>query len=177
MVDHGVFMTLNQWKKYVKEKVLDSDLRCMKIKCKLYKSVDMLPIDKQGTFQWWQLAYRNPMYTKHCKMIVRLLLNVFQLGKEQRKVCSSLHTNSLAHILFSCEYTLETRTFYWKNIRHVCPIQLRNELDVMSDNKRCHFILNCMYNRYTPEWYGIYAAMADFIYNVYSSYWQEIKNL
>ena len=56
---------------------------------------------------------------------VRLLLNVYRLGKVICVICAIITEKQ-------CESTQDTRNVYWNNFNDSCPVQLYQELLYMS---------------------------------------------
>ena len=127
--------------------------------------------------QWWWSAYKSPQFTKQCKLIVKLLLNVYQLGKNMCNQCTLYTHNSVQHILFECSSNIETRNKYWKRVIESCPDQLAQELNRMMIQERAKFLLNAMNCKYVPEWTSLYTNVALFIYCVYNEYYEKSKEL
>ncbi len=168
-IEGAEYITLNEWKKRIKEYVMNRDIKRLNITCKLYKSLDMLKVNTtHRVISWWLYASRYPQDTYRIRTIVRLLFNNPRLGKEQCNYCNLYDTRE--HILFQCTELTDSRKILWNEVVKTCPKQLLKELSKMSVFERTKFILNGFNCKYTPEWDLLYASLSNFCYIMYNIY-------
>jgi hypothetical protein len=175
----GSYMSIAAWKNLVNNIVRDKDFRRCKITCTLYKSLQMLNNNTPecNMWSWWQLSYRCPSMTKACRLIVRLLLNVYQLGKKKCHLCCMYKTNCIEHILFECTISDDIRCAMWNNVVETCPQQLVYEMNSMSLRNRSFFILNAFMSKFVMEWTEIYMSVGTFVHDVYNHYYNQMNIL
>ena len=93
----GEYVSIKEWKKNVRTIVCQKDIKCLQVKSKLYKSMAMINMSALdgSMLQWWWSAYKCPHFTKQCKLIVKLLLNVYKLGRNTCNQCTLYKSNSV----------------------------------------------------------------------------------
>ena len=167
-VTTGDFMTMNEWKKRIKELVNRRDRRRIIIGCSLYKVLDYLVFNTRSLSMsiWWLHAFRNPQFARINRSIVRLLLNVECYGFKKCDNCLNESINSTEHLLFECEKNNDKRLALWSRVILSCPLQLANDISAMSARDRCIFILNGFYSPLIHEWNTTYCNVAMFIFNM-----------
>ena len=69
--------------------------------------------------------------TSKCRLTVKLLLDVFWLGRSMCNLCTNYASNILHHILFECRYSQETRTLCWKDVECTDPVILGRKMGYM----------------------------------------------
>ena len=176
LVDTGEGMSIKSWKTYVTSLVMGRDIRNIKIKCKLYISLNNLKLDvhlSHNMLCWWKLAYRRQALTKHCKTIVKALLNVYRYGTERCHICQDYDRNSVEHIMFTCSSLHNTRVDKWRNVIRDCPPQMINEFNCMTEHQRWYFMLNCFNCDFVPEWVELYASVSTYISCMFKEYWHK----
>ena len=176
-VDYGIQMTMYEWKKLVKGIVLEMDQRRCIISSKMYKSVSMFYMSdaKYCMLQWWHLAYKYPRATHDCRLLVKLIFNVYRLGKNICRECHLYKEDSIDHILFECICNKELREVRWLNVESSCPPQLKRELNRMPIKQRTRFILNAFQCKFVNEWMPMYIAVCSFVSAVYNEYYIKSK--
>ena len=176
----GNYMSVGQFKKMVTGICCSKDIQSWKITCQLYTSIRMYNTQHMTCKQrlsWWNIAYEFPECTYKCRMIIRLLLNVFRLGKEMCHLCCQYKRNSVNHIIFECDFVKDIRTEYWDIVRESCPRPLYEDMLNMTSDKRCAFILSGFNGPFICEWYELYQNMMDFVYKVYMTYHNGVKDV
>ena len=172
------YESISEWKRYVRNIVLCQDLKRWKIKCHLYKSLDLykFALQKNGIMSaWWYYVSVNPEDCNKVRLLFKLLLNCFRLGKETCIFCNDQSRDSLQHILFDCQHGKEKRQYYWDMIMHSCLPILYKDILLMDSHNKCTFILNAFYVDYTLEWNEFYRRCLYFVYNIYMDYYNSQK--
>ncbi len=165
----GCYMSLKEWKRVVRDRVLGLEKRVLKIRCKTFKSLIMLDTSILSTSSWWYHSYRYPRFLKNSRSIIRLLLNVNRRGKEKCIYCYG-KVNDISHILFECNSNVTQREMLWKNVLNSCPGKLSDSLQIMNAKEKCKMILNCFNVKYENEWKNLYNQTSNFICSLVSDY-------
>ena len=170
-MESGSYMSLSQWKKHVKFIVNGLVLRRWKIICKTYKSLIMLKTDvnKCEMSPWWVHGYKDPVYSKQNRVIIKLLLNVNRQGRMRCQFCYG-KVDSVHHILFECPCIATNRAILWETFLKSCPKQLQVSIEGMCTSTKCKFILNAFNVQYVAEWKSIYDNVSNFITKMYEDY-------
>ena len=174
-VENGEYMEYHTFRKFVRHGVCDKDLQKWKVTSKLYKSMEMVDIRNRCCYErlgWIDYMHKDIQYSRKCRMVIKLLLNVFRLGKDICALCTYRSMNSIDHILFECPSVKIQRTQRWPTVISKCPAQLSKEIQNMDHAHKTRFLLNAMNCNYMPEWHHLYSAYCDFIYSVYSIYYK-----
>ena len=82
-------------------------------------------------------------------------------------LCDIHEVENTTHLLFKCSRFLQLRNARWQEIRNATPPALTSEIDSMDNERKTAFILSGFHCSYTQEWYGIYASVASFCYDIY----------
>ena len=178
-VESGSYVSIAEWKKLICNVVSENDLKRSKSTCRLYKSLQILNhnVLEHRLFSWWQLAYLHPRMTRACRLILKLLMNVYQLGKNGCELCTLEKANSVEHIVFECEINHDIRTNLWEVVLETCPHQMILEMNAMSTYQRIEFILNGFFCPYVSEWTPLYISLCNYIYCVYNQYYKQYKQI
>ena len=177
---NGDYMSITMWKKMVKERVLSQDIKSVKVTSKLYKSLELVNNDiwnSRTMLAWWFYAKCCPWDVKKCRVIVRLLLNCYRLGKQRCILCMDGNKNDVRHILFQCTSLMVKRSLLWANVISECPKQLGIEIENMDAEYRCKFILCALNCEFVAEWLQVYKSLMNFVYIMYSSYHTQVADL
>ena len=169
----GHYESQNELKRKVKGIILAKDIKNLKISCHLYKAMSLYETDSLQThtmLAWWCYAMKIPWDIKKCRLIVKLILNSYRLGRQNCSFCVDGRQNSIAHILFECSHTEDTRVRLWGEFCKICPNQLKCELERMSAETRCKFLLNALNSKFVTEWIEVYSHALQYIYCVYMDY-------
>ena len=113
---------------------------------------------------WWKLAFINPKFTCVVKTIVRLLLNVSCFGWHSCNCCGPGTKDSIEHILFECDGNVQCRYRYWKELSFICPSAMFDEMENMSQYRKCRYMLNCFNSPLITEWIDVYYGIGNFIH-------------
>ena len=128
---------------------------------------------------WWKYCHLNPVDTKKCKVIIKLLLGAHRLKTCTKHFdvvkttptcdwCSCGSTESVQHMLFECTGNQVSRLHYWKKVVGECPNGLLHEMSKMSSVEKTTFILTGFNNTFTKEWLKLYKSIANFVYIIYN---------
>lgn len=169
----GQYATIHQFKSLVKQKSNATYIQSWKITCCFYKSLSMYNTNVVSGLQmisWWKVVYDAPERTNKCRLIVKLLLNVYRLGKKMCHLCDSYRRDSITHILFECDFVKDVRTKHWKKVASVCPLPLFNDMMKMTLDDRCAFLLSGLNAPYIDDWQNVYVTLLDFMYHTYIRY-------
>ena len=110
------------------------------------------------------------IFSRQCKVIIRLLLHVDRLGRDVCSVCTKYCCNSATHVLFECDICDHIREDLWSNVLTASPAPLAEELMEMNSYECTRFILNGMNCKYVPEWKDLYISLCNFVYKMYTHY-------
>ena len=170
-IESGKYMTLNQWKTIVKNKLDIIDLQRWKITCTTYKSLLFVNIntDCHGLSAWWYHCYNDPVFSRQNRTIVKLLLNANRRGKNKCVLCN-IENDSACHILFKCVAITELRRLLWDTVRVKCPEPFVMSIDNMTPEERVVFILNGFNVKYTHEFKDIYDCLSNYVHKIYIHY-------
>lgn len=173
-IESGNYMEYKLFKRYAKMIVCDKDLQRWKITCKMYKSMALVNVNDrchQYVLGWIQFMHKAVLSHRKCRSVIKLLLNVYRLGKKPCSLCTTFMPDSIDHILFVCSGVDIVRGQKWNQVLQACPGQLANELGNMSSLCKAKFILNACYCPYVPEWHNLYIALCDFVHDVNFDYY------
>ena len=170
-VRSGSYMTIEQWKGLIKNKLNELDLKRWHIMCRTYKSLSMLnyKIEAYQISSWWLHCFRDPYFSRQNRCIVRLLLNTKRRGRTKCMLCST-NLNTVDHVLFECPNVADVRKHWWQLFEDRCPPEFVLSVNSMSSKERCKFLLNGFNVYYNHEWKDIYDYVSHFICNVDSKY-------
>ena len=174
-ITNGHYIPLAEWKRKIKDIVSNRHMRCYKIECKLYISLDLYnPNDRISI--WWKYGTRNPKDLKKCMLILKLLLNCYRLGKKRCNYCNDHNNSNLPHILFECHSVHTLRDHLWRRIglNNQNVFEAMNNMDTYS---RCKFLLNGFNSDYVSEWDTLYSDVISFIAHVYQQYYREYMQI
>jgi hypothetical protein len=171
-VDLGDYENISSWKRKVKGLVLEKDFRNLKITCKIYRSLNLLQVSgsEHNVLSWWVYAHRYPKTTMYVRLVVKILLNTYRLGKEGCKVCGTGQLNSATHILFECNGIQNVRDQYWHDVEQTGPLQIRHEMRRMSNYDRTKFVLNAFFCQFIADWTDLYHSTCRYCYKMYIAY-------
>ena len=172
----GNYMSIESWKKNINEIILSSDLKQWKVTCHVFKSVKLFAyplVKKHQMSPWWVYASFNPIECNKCRILMRLMLNCYRLGRTR---CCDEHMNSLPHILFECRMLDDVRQKYWNIVRDTSVFNLFIDIEAMSGYERSKFILNGFNSNYIKEWEETYRVILLFVYKMFIAY-QKACNL
>ena len=99
-------------------------------------------------------------------------MNAFRLGKDKCELCADHSQNDITHILFDCRFLDDIRNAQWQNVIDKCPSALSDSINVMSSKEKCSLLLSGLNCEFICEWYEMYSAILDFVYQVYMSYYR-----
>ena len=176
-VQYGNFIELSKWKAMVKDAVLTQDIKRLKVSSKIYKSISMLNVNSLQCHTmnaWWSYTKMVPSDIRNVRILMKLLLNTYRLGKDNCPVCDYGSVNSIGHILFECDILQEMRDKQWECVCEVCPNQLCMEMKNMSVYHRCTFILNALDCSLVTEWLDLYSQLVQYVVLMYKSYTKAI---
>ena len=176
-VINGEYMSMREWKRLVKQSVLERDKKKIILECSLYKVLKYLKFTTYSfsIIPWWQHAFKNPAFARINRSLVRLLLNVDRSGFSLCNKCDLAEIDTIEHFMFNCPSTNNIRKNYWCQVTMVCPYSLLCEMNNMPTRDLCEFILNGFYCNYVIEWNEVYCAIAAFVYNVSTQYYETSK--
>ena len=174
----GDYPSINEFRKNVKQAISEKYEKSWRMSCIMYKSVAMLHT-KDGVKMsvWWTHANQYPEDYIKCRLMIRLILDVWHLGRELCKLCNGYFANSLEHILFDCKSMEAKRANLWTVVELECPGQLSIELLQMNVKQRCRFILNGLLCEYIHEWYAVNTSLLHFVHGLYYDYYNTVKEL
>ena len=121
---------------------------------------------------WLVLANKHPYIQRKCFTVIRLLLNIYRLGKTGCYACENQPLNSVSHILFNCNVTKEIRYKKWKLCEQSYVGNIVTEINSMHFNDKTRFILNMCCIPYVAEWEDLYLTLLDYIVSVTLSYFR-----
>ena len=102
--------------------------------------------------------------------MIQLLLEKDRHSHTYNGCCSECTMPTTHHILFECSSVRNERKALWSKVVEVCPTNLIMEINCMSSEKKCEFILNGLYCSFVLEWQDIYAKLAEFVNVLYRQY-------
>ena len=144
--------------------IYDNDFQCWKTSSRLYKSMSLITVEYKSvhsTLGWIHFMHDSVLYTRQCRCIIRLLLNVHRLGRSICQLCTQFRSNTVHHILFECNCCDLIRGQLWQNVLHACPDRLKLELIKMDKISCTKFILNAMNCKYVNKWRPIYITLCQ----------------
>ena len=121
---------------------------------------------------WWAYASQNPVECNKCRVLMRLMLNSYRLGKKR---CCDEHLNDLPHVLFECEILTQVRYKYWNIVHNSLVYNLINDIESMNCQERCKFILNGFNCVFMKEWEETYRVMLLCVYKMFIAYQKAIN--
>ena len=170
-ISSGEYMSMVNWKRKVKDVVTSHDLKRWKVTCTLYQSLKyiFLDINDFTLSPWWQHAYVDISFVHKSKHIIQLLVGN---GRHDYELCKKCNTAlvTVEHILFDCVAMTQVRTLLWRNVENHCLPALIQDLNHMNSRDRTIMILNGFNVNYVVEWYNLYNAVGNFIYEMYYKY-------
>ena len=101
--------------------------------------------------------------SKAIRSIIKVLLNVHRFGKKRCALCNSNLYNSLSHILFQCQCSIDKRNELWNELFQSCTGSLRVSLNSMSNEAKTKFLINGFYSPYNNEWDEIYSHIVKYV--------------
>lgn len=177
-VYYADYVPYNTFKHFVKQVVMDRDVKRSKITCMLYKSLSIFDFKSRNAHYpigWAEFVHRHPIYNKEVRCIMNLLLNTFRIGKKLCILCNDYHVDNLEQILFNCQFGASIREPLWQRVIKACPIRLADELRDMCNAIKVDYILNALKCHYVNEWETLYIEMCQFVYKLYNSYYVATK--
>ena len=161
----GEYISMAEWKKFVKKEVFDYDVKRLKVACSLNKSLCFMNKDIKINVisPLWMHCYKNVHDYKMVRKCIQLLIGSFRQIKGMCNLCGEVEF-TLDHLLFSCINSNDTRDRLWKEVCNVSPQGLVSDINKMSDIDKCKLILNGFNSLYNTEWYEIYASVIKFVY-------------
>ena len=164
-VTQGCCIGLPEWKKRVRDHVMEMDKRQISIGCSLYKVLDYLRFREDLKLSvWWELSFRYPVLAKQVDSVIRMCLNVARYGFNVCQFCSYACNDTIEHIIFECKHYKYERDLYWTQVLAACPERLRTEIMSMSNKDRAIFLLNGMNCDFVQEWCPLYYNIAQLVY-------------
>ena len=181
-VEFGTYMSMEQWKRCVKERVIARENTKWSVQSTLYPSVSLAKgvMNKVEVNAWWKYIQVVPSDMYKCISVVRLLLGVGKLNTSLYRFkdntiasplcnnCESYTEDTAIHMLFQCDGLKEERKTLWQDVLENCPTDvLRNEIVRMRDIDCTKFLLSCLSNTFVLEWIPLYKSICKYVYNLY----------
>ncbi len=159
------YLNVKQWKRMIYDIVLRNDQKRLNVSSMMYKSLCRVTNNNKThtMIGWWKHAKFVPTDAVYCRIIMKLLLDTYRLGREHCKLCINGQKNSIEHILFVCPKVDEIRTIQWKKVNECNPDCLIREINNMCIPERTRFILNAFNCNYVTEWMDLYRNVLYFI--------------
>ena len=173
----GAYTDTGKWKREVTRLVTEKDFKSWQIWSNTYKSLQLYSADELGQYRmspWWIYNGRNPEDGKYCRLLARLMLNSYRLGRTRCELCNDHNMNSIHHILFECVNLIDVRNKYWELILHGGLPNLYHEMCMMDPITRRKFIFSGFRSDFIYEWNGFYRSVLLFVYKVYMAYYMSI---
>ena len=135
-------MTMREWKRSVKQSVIESDKKRIILECSLDKACKVLNYLKFTTYSfsvlpWWQHAIKNPTYARIIGSLVRLVLNVDRFGFRVCNKCDLAAIDTIEHFMFDCPSTNNTHIYNQCCVIEACPNPLLYEMNIISSRNLC----------------------------------------
>jgi hypothetical protein len=176
-LNFGLYMSLMEWKREVKNCVSEYDKQCIGVTSTLFSSLRQINFELHFVNSWWIHALRNPHLSSKVRFLIKLLLGLNNLNTclykykksstNKCRLCNGHSQETIAHILFECTVTKNSRDTQWNEIKNEGLMNCISDLDRMDIDSRCHFILNGFNSNYVEEWNLTYTLLLQYIYNVY----------
>ena len=180
-VEDCVIPSKSEWKAMVKNKIWDLENRQWSVNSRFYSTLNILRngLCSVRLLSWWEYIQVNPADMQKCRTVARLLFDCHRLKaclyryKESNvtdpycEFCDNRAIENAEHILFRCPENSRLRRELWSRIRDVSPPALYEDVEEMSINSKCMFILGGFATTYVHDWYELYSACADFIHKIY----------
>ena len=167
-IELGEYMSMQQWKNFMKPLVHERYIKNWKATCMLYKSLKYLNIslDHPVMSTWWQYVRHHPDMFYKVQRLIQLLLNKDRRFHERCENCGSYEYVSLEHVLFECPAKTEIRNCLWSEIKMHCPTALAKDIEEMNSLEKCRFICNGLNSRYIKEWDDLYTSLVQFVWKM-----------
>ena len=181
-IESGQHITMNAWKRLVKETVRQKEECKWRVNASLYSSLRRLrqSMPSLSISAWWSLCQNNPCIVDKCKTAIKLLLECHQLNVRVCKYPNSLVKSSLCtscnmfindtieHMLFECSSLYDIRKRLWNNIIDECPSEIFiRQMEQMDSDKRATYLVSCLHNSYIVEWNHLFNAIVTYIHVLY----------
>ena len=130
-----------------------------------------------GMFAWWEYAQANPIDTRKCRIVIRLLFDCHKLKSCRFKhkecndpVCDKCDQHAVEdpeNIMFRCPADENDRQSMWTQLLDTCPKPLYEDIVKMAIKDRTTFFLGGMGNAFIVEWSHTYHVILEFIEKVH----------
>jgi len=129
---------------------------------------------------WWHYIQVKPGDMFKCRTIIRLILDCHglktcQLRYKQEGIsnplcefCDINAPETIEHLLFECNFNVNTRQAGWEMLRQQCLPKLLDEMDRMNNSQKAKFILSGFGNGFVLECVNLYEVAATFVYVTYN---------
>jgi hypothetical protein len=175
MLDSGAVVTRGAWKKLIVRTIRTRQYTVWRMRSIMYKSMDMVlhVMDKWWLMRpavWWTVARVNPRFTKHCKLLVRLLCGDHSLNTGRGRfhsmtkrctLCESYEQETVQHTLFLCGALHQEQTERWHAVLAAMPRGMRQSISDMTPCEKTYFVLSGCSGQYNGEWQLIYESMSS----------------
>ena len=173
------YITMNQWKKLIKNRILKDDTRKIMMNGMMCRSLCNVTEDtwrRNKMVSWWTYAKFNTWDINKCRIMIRLLLDSYRLNSKCCSICNNGQSSNATHILFQCNRFDNTRTQLWSDICNASPQRLGIELQNMNSDERCKFLLNALNCDFVRDWMELYKCVVKFVSTMYSAYMLAINS-
>jgi hypothetical protein len=153
-VHSGDYMNIKEWKRLAKSKVWARENQKWSVVCRVYRSLSTM---KQGIpsiklWSWWLYVQNCPTDMHRVRIILKLLLHVNGLKYCAARYagngasvlcgkCNQYQAETVAHILFQCEGSVDFRSILWSDVIDMCPPALLLQMNTMTSEDKTAFLL------------------------------------
>ena len=181
VLENNKVISMDAWKKTVKQKIWNIQNQKLSIICTLNKTLYLFstPIESNSMLAWWHFVQLKPSALFKCRIIMRLLLDCHNLkscmvrhkgneiSNDLCEQCSLGTAENIQHILFECTRNDVQRKKLWFSVLNACPKALANDIERMDVKQKTAFLLTGLGNNFVKEWMYIYDQILDFVYSLY----------
>jgi hypothetical protein len=171
-------MTITVWKRLVRSTIREREQKKWVIMSGIFKSLHDIKagMTKMELWSWWAFVQDNPHLMNSVKTLVKMLLNVHGLrsctakydnSSPQCTECDSHTSQTVAHVLFDCDWLSEWRKKLWSGVVSRCPPGIVPQLLAMTSEEKTVFLLSGLHNAYVKEWSMLFEAILEFVTYLY----------
>jgi hypothetical protein len=176
----GTYMSMLNFKRFIKCKIKQSENARFRITCELHKSLIIYRecITQIKIWPWFIYINRfRPQYGHRGRIIAKLLYEQSHVGVNAAKSmvtrtpmcinCDAGVADGVPHVLFACNAQTEKRSVLWQKVLSSAPQALALQLCQMNNVLKTHFVLSPLKSDFIPEWIDLYDDISDFLYQMY----------
>jgi hypothetical protein len=173
-LETGVFMSQSQWKRKVKEKIIEKEHQEWTATGFMYRgAMDFKKIGVDINMGWggWQIARWNSSMLKN----IKYMWNILNMKNEKcGHMCKCEEKPNIAHVIFKCEIVNNTRRQKWIEVKNIIPQAMVNSIEAMTPEERITFIYSCLHGLPIMEWMSVYIALSKFVVEVGKEWYSRV---